>query len=290
MSTPKRVNLIANEFRPDAIQATLKAAKWLLRSGYEVGVDEDTGKLVDLEVIAEDVFERADLVVAFGGDGTLIRAAHLCSRSGTPILGVYYGRFGFVTQCTADEIESCVNAFFVGEATVESRMMISADLLRGGQNVATIHALNEIVLQRSANNRMMIFDVSVDGHKLTSYPADGVLVSTPTGSTAYNLSAGGPILDPTSRALVLTALAPHTLTARALVLRHDREIRLWVQSRGDALLSADGQSRLHILSGDEVLVRCSPRLTNLVTVERDDFLIKLGQRLFWSQSMFGAEE
>ena len=290
MSSPKRVHLIANEFRPDAIQATIKAATWLQKLGHKVAVDEDTGKLVELEVVSDDEFERADLVVAFGGDGTLIRAAHLCSRTGTPILGVYYGRFGFVTQCTGDEVESSVRAFFEGEAMIESRMMICAELLRGGQNVATIHALNEIVLQRSANNRMMTFDVSVDNLQLTSYPADGVLVSTPTGSTGYNLSAGGPILDPNTQALVLNAIAPHTLSARALVLRHDREIRFYVRSRGDALLSADGQSRLHILSHDEVYIRCSPRVTNLVSVERDDFLMKLGQRMFWSHSMQGADE
>ncbi len=113
------------------------------------------------------------------------------------------------------------------------------------------------------------------------------MVSTPTGSTAYNLSAGGPIMDPTVQALIFTAIAPHTLTARTLVLRHDSEIHLAVQSDGDAVLSADSQKRLHLLSGDAVRVTRSPRVTNLVSVEENDFLVKLGHRLFWSQGLLG---
>jgi NAD+ kinase len=166
-------------------------------------------------------------------------------------------------------------------------MMLQAELLRSNQVVTTIHAVNEAILQRSVTARMMTFHVSIDGHVLTSYPADGIIVSTPTGSTAYNLSVGGPIVDPRVKGLVLTALAPHTLSARPLVLAEHSEIQLTVRSEGDAVLSADGQTRLHILSGDVIRVKKSPRVTNLVTVEPDDFLIKLGRRLFWSQSLFG---
>lgn len=286
----RRVHLIANIHRADALEATNRCAKWLVRRGFEIAIEPDSGRHLDLPVVSADAFGHASLVVAFGGDGTLIRAAHLCSETGAPILGVYYGRFGFVTQCTPSEVESSIIAFFEGESAIESRMMISAKLRRGGNEITVIHALNEIVLQRAANARMMTIEVAIDGHRLTSYPADGVMVSTATGSTAYNLSAGGPILDPNIQAIVLTALSPHTLSARTLVLRPDSEIAFTVQSKGDALLSADGQSRLHILSGDEMYMQRSPRVTNLVSVEKDDFLIKLGQRLFWSQSMFGDDD
>ena len=260
---------------------------WLRSRGVDVGVDSETGRSIDLPIVSNDDFADADLAVAFGGDGTLIRAAHLCAITGTPILGVYFGRFGFVTQCTGDNVQSCIDSCLNGEGQVESRVMLQAILTRAGQEIAEIHALNEVVLQRDVTARMMTFQVAVDGHNLTSYPADGVLVSTPTGSTGYNLSAGGPIMDPRVEALVLTAVAPHTLSARTMILRTDSIIQLTVGSRGDAVLSADGQTRLHILSGDEVCVTKSPRVTNLVTVNKDDFLIKLGQRLFWSQGMMG---
>jgi NAD+ kinase len=155
--------------------------------------------------------------------------------------------------------------------------------------VATLHSLNEIVTQRSVTGRMMTFEIAIDGHQVANYPADGVIVCTPTGSTGYNLSAGGPLLEPTVKAIAITALAPHTLTARPLIVRPDSEIRLRVRSEGDSVLSVDGQTRLHLLNGDEVQITESERVTNLIVLDRQDFLRKLGQRLFFSQSMYGDQ-
>lgn len=282
-----QINLLVNVHRADAVDAAKAAAKWLQDRNIEVGAERDTAPTLNLPPVEPTAFGDCDLAVTFGGDGTLIRAAHLCSDRGTPILGVYYGRFGFVTQCTNEQLSGCLTSFLEGNATIEPRMMLQVDLLRGGKSVASIHALNEMVLQREVMMRMMTFEVNVNNHRLTSYPADGVMVSTPTGSTAYNLSTGGPICDPQVQALVLTALAPHTLSARPLVLNPESEILLNVSTQGDAVLSADGQVRLHILSGDQVRVVKSPRVTNLLTVDKDDFLVKLGNRLFWSQSILG---
>ncbi|MGV3617220.1 MAG: NAD(+)/NADH kinase [Fimbriimonas sp.] len=284
-----RVNLVTNTFRDDAIAAAAAAARWLTARGATVGIDRDAATKLDLPVVEKGAFSDADLIVAFGGDGTVIRAAHLAADGGTPVLGVYYGRFGFVTQCTGEDVEQCLQDFIDGKHQIERRMMLDAQLFRGGQPVTRLTALNEAVLQRDVNTRMMTFRIVVDGNVLTSYPADGVLIATPTGSTAYNLSAGGPIMDPQVEALMLTAIAPHTLNARTLVFRPDAEILLQVRSHGDAVLSADGQTRLHLLSGDEVRVTRSPRVTNLVSVDRNDFLVKLNQRLLWSQGLTGAD-
>jgi NAD+ kinase len=285
-----RVNLVANIHRPDALEAAASLAKTLIAEGYEVGFEPETARHLDVPAIRPEAFGLADLAVAFGGDGTLIRAAHLSADHGTPILGVYYGRFGFVTQCTSGDIITSVGAFFRGEIAVESRLMLDAELYRAGQLVTKLHALNEIVVQRAATARMMTFQVRIDNRLLTSYPADGVLVCSPTGSTAYNLSAGGPILDPTVEALVLTAISPHTLSARPLVLKPTTKIVLQVLSDGDAVLSADGQTKLHILRNDEIRVTRSDRVTNLVVVQEDDFLVKLGQRLFWSKGLVVDDE
>jgi len=143
------------------------------------------------------------------------------------------------------------------------------------------------VVQRAVTAQMMTFRVNVNGKKLTSYPADGVMVVTPTGSTAYNLSSGGPILDPKVQAMVLTAIAPHTLSARPLVLNPESEICLQVTTDGEAVLSVDAQTRLHLLSEDEIRVTKSSRVTNLLCVDKNDFLNKLADRLLWSQSIFG---
>jgi len=283
-----RIHLLVNVHRADAVAAALDAASWLKNRAMQVFADQEAAPKLKVGAVDSAQFGECDLVITFGGDGTLIRAAHMCSERGTPILGVYYGRFGFVTQCNNEDLGACLSEFFDGRATIEPRMMIQVDLMRGGKSIASIHALNEIVLQRSVTVQMMTFEVAVNGHRLTSYPADGVMIATPTGSTAYNLSAGGPICDPQVQALVLTALAPHTLSARPLILNQDSEVHLRVSTEGDAVLSADAQVRLHILSGDEVRVRRSPRTTNLITVETDDFLMKLSNRLFWSQSIVGG--
>ena len=161
--------------------------------------------------------------------------------------------------------------------------MLQTELVRNGDVIATLHSLNEMVLQRDVTARMMTFSVSVDRRLLTSYPADGILVATPTGSTGYNLSAGGPIVDPRVQAIILTAIAPHTLSARPLILSGDSEIGLALQADGDAVLSADGQVRLHLLNGDEVHIKRSPRVTRLLSVDPKDFLVKLSERLLWSQ-------
>ena len=251
----------------------------------DVRAEPDTAAACSLTPVPNDAFCQADLAVSFGGDGTLIRAADLCASSGTPILGVYYGRFGFVTQCAPQEVVPTLQRFLAGECRCEDRMMLKAVLLRGGNTVASVHCLNEVVLQRATTARMLVFSVEIDGHHLTSYPADGVLVSTPTGSTAYNLSAGGPILDPRVQAIILSTIAPHTLSSRPLVIRPDSELQLRVKTDGDAVLSADGQTRLHLLSGDLVQVTRSPRVTRLIVVETHDFLSKLGEKLLWSQGL-----
>jgi NAD+ kinase len=280
-----RIHLIVNVHRRDAVEAARAAAKAICGRGLTCGCEASSAEALGLNPVSDEEFGRADYVVSFGGDGTLIRAAHLCSEEGTPILGVYYGRCGFVTQFLGDEFGAILSELVDGKAPIEERMMLQGELLRSETPVATLHALNEITLQRSITARMLTFQVLIDGIEVASYPADGVLVATPTGSTAYNLSAGGPIVDPNVQAMLLTAIAPHTLSARPLVLRADAELLLNIRTEGDSVFSADGQTRLHLLTGDALRVTRSPRVTRLVSVERNDFLTKLGGRLFYGQTI-----
>lgn len=278
-----RVHLLVNYHRPDALQAASAAIKQLEQRNASVAADPESARRLSIPPVPDISFADADLVVTFGGDGTLIRAAGLCSEKGTPILGVYYGRFGFVTQCQSADLASCLEAIFKDKANIEERMMLQTDLLRGGKPVTTLHSLNETVLQREVTSRMMIFEVRVDSNPLTRYPADGVLVATATGSTGYNLSSGGPILHPHVQAMILTAISPHTLSARPLVLRADSSVEFSVRTEGDAVLSTDGYVRLHLLSGDVVRISRSPRVTRLISIGKDDFLVKLSDRLLWSR-------
>ncbi len=279
-----RIHTIVNLFRPDAVQVAKEALDGLRAHSVEFAADRDSAAALGVEAVSPEELGNADLMVSFGGDGTLIRAAHLCSESGTPILGVYFGRFGFVTQCMPSEVGAALSSFIDGQATIEERIMVQTELIRGDRSVATLHSLNEAVVQRSATTRILTFDVRVDGTQLSRYPADGVMVSTPTGSTAYSLSAGGPIVDPQVNGLLITAIMPHTLSARPFVVRDSAVIDIQIETRGDAVLSCDGQSRLHLLSGDSVRVTKSPRVTRLVSVDDNDFLSKLANRFQWSKS------
>ncbi|MEA2554034.1 MAG: kinase [Fimbriimonadaceae bacterium] len=285
-----RVHLLVNYHRPDALRAAAEATDELKKRGAEVAADVETARRLNLPPAPDLAFADADLVITFGGDGTLIRAANLCSEKGTPILGVYYGRFGFVTQCQSPDLKLCLDAVFDKTAYIDERMMLKTDLLRNGKPISTLHCLNETVLQREVTSRMMIFEVKVDGKPLTRYPADGVLVATATGSTGYNLSSGGPILHPGVQALILTAISPHTLSARPLVLRGESVVEFSVRTVGDAVLSTDGYVRLHLLSGDVVRVSRSPRVTKLVSLGNDDFLVKLSERLLWSHRIIEDQE
>ncbi len=278
-----RVSVLVNHFRPDAVAAARDASSWLIERGVEVFAERDEAPALGVEPQSHDKLGRADLMVTFGGDGTLIEAAHLCAEHETPILGVHYGRFGFVTQCSPDQVYPVLENCLGGNCEIEERMMIETHLVRAGKTVASLHALNEMVVQRSATTRLLTFEVKVNGAIMSRYPADGVLVATPTGSTAYSLSAGGPIVDPSMRALLLVAVMPHTLNARPIVLPEDAHIEIKVETRGDAILSSDGQSRLHLLSGDMVTVTKSNRTARLITVKESDFLHKLSERLSWSQ-------
>lgn len=285
-----RVALVLNLHREDAVEAARGAARWLLDHQCDVVAEDRAAGRIEINHIPANQVADCDLVIAFGGDGTIIRAAHLCSEKGTPILGVHFGRFGFVTQCEPNDLGPALSAFLDGEHRTEPRMMLKTDLVRAGSVVASVHTLNESVLQRTVTDRMLTFDVEVNNQMLTSYPADGVMVATPTGSTGYNLSAGGPVVDPSLSALIVSALAPHTLSARPLVLGADCVVKLRLNSGGDAVLSGDGQTRLHLLPGDHVEICRSERITNLVTIQNEDFLYKLRNRLFWSQSLLAQDE
>ncbi|MCL6624366.1 MAG: NAD(+)/NADH kinase [Fimbriimonadales bacterium] len=286
-----RLHFLVNLQRDDAVQAARSTAEWLKKLGVEYAFDHESAEVLGQPGVLISEIGRADLVVTFGGDGTLIRAARHCSglrapqgkgeESATPILGVYFGQFGFVTQCEPHEVRTALRQFLDGESEYDDRMMLKGELVRNGEVVVTVHALNEVAVQRSITTRMTTFGIRIDWEDVAYYPADGVLVATPTGSTGYSLSAGGPILDPRVEAMVLTAITPHTLGARPLVLSPESRVDLSVQVSGDAVMSADGQVRLNLLSGDVVSVTRSERVTRLVLVDRSDFLVKLRTRLLW---------
>jgi len=278
--------ILINLHRPDAIEAAHKAVSILQAHGHQAFVDKEASAATGLTAASSVSMAKSDLVISLGGDGTLLRACHLCAANRVPILGVAYGTFGFITPFVPGQLEEALTAFLAGTHRIESRMMVQTDLMRSGKAVAQLHSLNETVVQRSATTRLLVFAVMVNGCVVARYPADGVMVATPTGSTAYNLSAGGPVIDPSVEALVITGVMPHTLSARPLVLPADSTIEISIETRGEshggAVLSCDGLSRLHLLSGDRLVVQRSPHSALLVALDPNDFLEKLPARLNWA--------
>jgi NAD+ kinase len=230
------------------------------------------------EILANSV----DLVVSLGGDGTLIHAARLLKHHSVPILGVNLGTLGFLTEVTAPELGRALEAALAGELPVESRLMLSCRLMRQGQVILDDEALNDVVINRGALARMLEVELWMDGHFVTTYRSDGALISTPTGSTAYSLSAGGPILHPAVEAMVVAPICPHSLTQRPLVVPASRFLEtVLVSEYGDVRLTLDGQMGHALERGDRVQVHRSDHRVLLLKNPQLTYFDILGQKLRW---------
>ena len=225
----------------------------------EKGLDAPHGSLYDEELRRRVRAGEFDLLIIAGGDGSVLRAGHLCAPSGVPILGVNLGRIGFLIQVDRSEWREHFDKLLDGEAWIENRMMIHADHVRAGENAGSWDALNEVVVGRGQYLRPVRMTASVDGRELTSYVADGLIASTPTGSTAYALAAGGPILPPELRNILLVPIAPHLSVDRAVVLAEGSSVSIAVRS-DNSIMSVDGQPPINLLEDDTVNI-CAADVT-----------------------------
>ena len=205
-----------------------------------------------------------DLFVAVGGDGTMLRSAHLCAPVGTPILGVNFGRLGFLIQVGREEWQAAFDQLLNGQFWIEKRMMIKAEHKRLGVSLGNWHALNEVVVSRGASDHPVHLSASVDGMLLANYVADGLVASTPTGSTAYALAAGGPILPPELRNILLIPIAPHLSVDRAVVLSEGSSVSIAIRDNSDAVLSVDGQAPIVLADDDLVEVHAGDYAAHFV--------------------------
>jgi NAD+ kinase len=230
-----------------------------------------------------DLPAQVDALIVLGGDGTLLSMARAVGDLGVPMLGVNLGGLGFLTATTLDEMLPAVEGLLAGRMAVEERMMLSAHLVRGGQTVSEHIALNDVVITKSAMSRIIDLAVSVDGRHATAYRADGLIISTPTGSTAYNLSAGGPILFPTMDAVVLTPIAPHTLSNRPIVLPGAQRIDVTLRGDQEVMLTMDGQVGVHLRERDTVQVQKAAARIRLLRFPQKDFFSVLRTKLKWGE-------
>jgi NAD+ kinase len=262
MATPIRsVGLCLKPDSAPAGAAAKAVENWLAGQGVRVEWDEEAARWLDGPGLTRsELARRVDLLVVLGGDGTLLAVARDMGSSAVPILGVNLGQLGFLAEVTPEEQLDMLARVLEGDYQTVERMRLEVYAERDGQELARYQVLNDAVITRSELSRMIDLEMLADGALVTTYHGDGLIVSTPTGSTAYTLSAGGPILLPGSRVFVLTPICPHTLTQRPIVLSEASRLEIHVHPReGEAQLTLDGQTGLALQSGDRIFVAASER-------------------------------
>lgn len=282
----KTAAIISRPDRDKVAEVIPDLLKWFADHGYNVIIDEQSARYATgLEIVprAQMSSRPLDLVVVLGGDGTLLSAARVTAAIDVPLLGVNLGTLGFLTEVPLESLYPMLDAIRQGRASVEQRSLMQCELLREGAVRSGYLVFNDAVVNKTALARLNTYDLYVDQVFVSSYRADGMIVATPTGSTAYSLSAGGPVLMPTVRALVITPVASHALTHRPLVVPDSSEIEILLHSEEEvAYLSLDGQPGLDLRDGDRVRCRRSQHSVNLFRTGFDFFQI-LRSKLKWGE-------
>ncbi len=239
------------------------------------------------ELSITEIGEQCDFAIVIGGDGTLLHAARLLAPFGTPIAGVNLGRLGFLVDVSPNEIQPRLSEFLMGEYVSEDRFLLETQLHNHSQNKEPLLAFNDVVLHKWELARMIEFEASIDGHSINAYRADGLVIATPTGSTAYALSAGGPIIHPSLKAIAVVPICPHTLNNRPLIVDASSEIHLSLKE-DDAeytMITLDGQTRIRLESETDIQIRCYPKPITLLHPKNYDYFDILRAKLRWgSQS------
>jgi len=276
-----RVGIVPRLQSEPAAQLAREMVARLAAKGAEVVVEADARIPGCPPAPGREMAGKVDLLVVLGGDGTLIHAAGLCAGREVPILGVNMGTLGFLTEFSRDRVWDALDAALAGKLHASRRLMLAAEVRRGSTVLLSGTVLNDVVVSREALSRLARLDVSVDSSEAATYEADGLIIATPTGSTAYSLSAAGPIVYPTLDAILLTPICPHALTQRPLVLPPDSPIHVRLVSGETMFVSLDGSDGSRLKAGDEVQVRTAPHRTVLLkNPELNPFAI-LRQKLRW---------
>jgi NAD+ kinase len=288
------VGIMANAARGAAVECAAGLAAWLRERGVEVRLQARVAEAAGEggRAAAEEELGQAGLLVAVGGDGTLLAASRLAAPYGTPILGVHVGgpaSFGFMTETTPPAARAAVEQALEGRYSLDERMMVACSIFRDNAPVARYFALNDLVISKSALARMLKLRIAVSGTFIATYAADGIIVASPTGSTAYNLAAGGPLVHPAVQVILLTPICPHTLNVRSLIIgdRETIDVEVEEDPREAPLLTVDGQVGFELRPGDRVQFHRAEFSARLVVLDGPNFYQKVHTRLRLGER-FGA--
>jgi NAD+ kinase len=279
----RKIAVVINTDKPMAVEAGRRLVEWLEVRGLQPILSPNgaaAAKRPELAVPEGPRWGEADLLIVLGGDGTLIRAAQAVAPMNVPVLGVNTGHLGFLTELENTELFDQLEPILAGQFRLEERLMLSVRLLRDSQEILSLTALNDAVISKGPRARLVHLGVNVGETAVARYPADGIIVATPTGSTAYSLSAGGPIVSPTVDVLLVTPICPHTIASRTILVAGNEAVTITVlESPGEVGLSADGSEPIPLYPGDRVQVSRAPFVARLVRRDTYRFYDVLRQKL-----------
>ena len=280
----KKIGIITKRGVPEAVKAVKNLLPLLKKKGFEVLIESETASALKMKGCPrQELPLLADMLMVLGGDGTLLNVAGLVGDKEVPILGVNLGGLGFITEITSNEIQDSINKIAAGRYDLEERIMLSADVYRSKKYVFKASALNDVVIHKSALARMIEFEVYVNNRYVTTLKADGLIISTPTGSTAHSLSAGGPILYPTLGAFVLTPICPHTLTNRPVVLPDSFNLEVIIKTGDEVYLTIDGQRGIPLIANDVIKAKKAGYKTKFIRLSGRDYFQILRTKLKWGE-------
>jgi NAD+ kinase len=283
----KRIGIVSKPKKAEIREIVPQLVEWLRERDIEVSIDKETGSILESSekcLTRNELPGKVDLLVVLGGDGTLLAAARALYRREVPIFAVNLGDLGFLTVITQDELYPALEGVLAGNYRSERRVQIEGELVRTDEVLSTFRALNDVVLNKGAIARIQDFEVYANGEFISNYKSDGLIVSTPTGSTAYSLAAGGPVVSPSVEAFIITPICAHTLTNRPLVLRDTALIEIVVKSQREAAyLTVDGQVGIATHSEDIIRVRKSDSYVELIQPPQRNYYEILRQKLKWGE-------
>jgi len=291
-SSIKRIGIVLKPHQPDALKTMCELTIWLAERGIRLiggpeiereRIEQQTGCAVE-QVKPEKIAACADLILVLGGDGTMIATARLMGDAEVPVLGVNYGGLGYLAEFRIEEVYEALESILAGNYRLDKRVMLAVALMRGDQTVTRNRVLNDVVINKSALARIIEIEAYLNQQFVNSFRADGLIVSTPTGSTAYNLSAGGPVIFPSMNAVVITPICPFTLSNRPIVVPDDAVIELRLKTdQEDVALTLDGQVGFPLKVEDRVVIHKSQTTFNLVQPTNRNYFDVLRDKLRWGR-------
>lgn len=286
----RRIGVVTKPAQPETLETVCRLVAWLSARGIPLlgepdiegaQVEARTGCRIE-KVAREELAAKVDLIVVLGGDGTMIATSRMIGEREVPVLGINYGRLGYLAEFNTEEMTNALEAVLAGDYKLQQRVMLDATLMRGSEVLLHNRVLNDVVISKSALARIVEIETKLDDQFVNRFRADGLIISTPTGSTAYNLSAGGPVIYPSMNAVVITPICPHTLSNRPLVVPDDSHIEIRLNGSVDeVVLTLDGQIGAPMEASDCVRVRKSNTYFNLVQPKNYNYFDVLRDKLRW---------